>query len=137
MTTIASFLLAASAVIILVLGLMHLLYTLRGRNLHPRDPELEARLRVVSPVITRQTSMWKAWIGFNASHSFGAILFGSMYGYLAVLHSAFLFQSVFLQLLGLLFLAGYVVLGKLCWFSIPFHGAMLASALYIVALAVR
>ncbi len=137
MTVIASFLIAASAAIILVLGLIHLLYTLRGRKLHPRDPELEARLRVVSPVITRQTSMWKAWIGFNASHSFGAILFGSMYGYLAVFHSAFLFQSVFLQLLGLLFLAGYVVLGKLCWFSIPFRGALLAGALYVVALAVR
>ena len=25
-------------------------------------------LRAVSPVITRETTMWQAWIGFNASH---------------------------------------------------------------------
>jgi hypothetical protein len=136
MTAFASSLIAASATIILVLGLVHLLYTFRGRKLHPRDSELEARLREVTPVITRETTMWKAWIGFNASHGFGAILFGSVYGYLAVLHSSFLFQSPFLLLLGLLLLAGYVVLGKLYWFSIPFRGIALANALYVAALVV-
>ena len=136
MTPIASSLIAASAAIILALGLVHLLYTFHGRKLHPRDAELEARLKEVSPVITRQTTMWKAWVGFNASHAFGAILFGAVYGYLAVLHSSFLSQSLFLQLLGLLLLIGYVVLGKLYWFSIPFRGAVLAGALYVVALLI-
>ncbi len=28
-------------------------------------------MQQVSPVITRQTTMWKAWVGFNASHSYG------------------------------------------------------------------
>ena len=136
MTALVSTLIAASAAIILVLGLIHLLYTFRGRKLHPRDEGLEARLRAVSPVITRQTTMWKAWIGFNASHAFGTILFGSIYGYLAIWHNSFLSQSLFLQLLGLLLLAGYVVLGKLYWFSIPFRGAVLAIALYSAALVV-
>jgi hypothetical protein len=81
--------------------------------------------------------MWRAWVGFNASHSFGAILFGAVYGYLAVVHSAFLFQSPFLLLLGLLLLAGYVVLGKLYWFSVPFRGIVLATVLYVAALIVR
>jgi hypothetical protein len=85
-------------------------------------------------VITRETTMWKAWIGFNASHSYGAILFGAVYGYLALVHSAFLFQSRFLLLLGLLLLAGYVFLGKRYWFSVPFRGIVLASALYGVGL---
>ena len=80
--------------------------------------------------------MWKAWIGFNASHSYGAILFGAVYGYLALVHSAFLFQSRFLLLLGLLLLAGYVFLGKRYWFSVPFRGIALASALYSVGLVV-
>jgi hypothetical protein len=35
--------------------------------------------------------MWKAWIGFNASHSFGLILFGTVYAYLALAHGSFLF----------------------------------------------
>src|SRR5882762_5469202 len=112
-------LIAASAAIILSLGLLHLLYTFRGPKLHPREPALEAQMKLVSPVITRQTTMWKAWVGFNASHSYGAILFGAVYGYLALTHSQFLFESGFLCGLGLLFLSGHVVLGRLYWFSVP------------------
>lgn len=135
MTTLAASLITASAIIILSLGLIHLLYTFSGNKLHPRDAELEARLREVSPVISRETTMWNAWVGFNASHSFGAILFGAVYGYLAILHSSFLFQSRFLLLLGLLLLAGYVFLGKRYWFSVPFRAIILATVLYVVGLA--
>jgi hypothetical protein len=124
-------LIAGSAAIILLLGLVHLLYTFRGPKLHPRDPELRARLEAVSPVITRETTMWKAWIGFNASHSYGAILFGAFYGYLALVHARFLFQSGYLLLVGALLLGGYVFLGKRYWFSVPFRGILLAAALYL------
>lgn len=134
--TITALLLGASAAIILLLGLIHLLYTFRGNKLHPRDSALEARLKEVSPVITRETTMWKAWIGFNASHSYGAILFGLVYGYLALFQSAFLFASHFLLVLGLALLAGYVFLGKVYWFSVPFRGIVLSTALYVAALVV-
>ena len=134
MSALAPSLVAASAGIIFLLGLMHLAYTFRGRMLHPRDAQLEAKMKDVSPVITRQTTMWKAWIGFNASHSFGALLFGAVYGYLAIVHSALLFQSLFLQSVGLALLGGYLFLGKTYWFSVPFRGIVLASALYLAAL---
>ena len=91
---------AASAAIFLLLGLMHLLYTFRGPLLHPLDPDLTARMMTVSPVISRETTMWRAWIGFNATHSFGLILFGALYGYLALRHSSLLFHSWFLLALG-------------------------------------
>ncbi len=136
MSTLPPFLVAGSAAIILLLGLAHLLYTFYGPKLLPRDRALKARMQEVSPVITRQTTMWKAWIGFNASHSFGAILFGAAYGYLSLAHSAFLFESKFLLSLGLLLLFGYVFLGKRYWFSIPFRGILLATALYVLALLV-
>ncbi len=94
-----------------------------------------ARLREVSPVITRQTTMWKAWIGFNASHSYGAILFGLVYGYLALVHGPLLFGSPFLLTVGLLLLGGYVFLAQRYWFSVPFRGIVLATTLYVLALA--
>jgi len=128
---------AASAAVILLLGLVHLLYTFRGSKLHPRDSELKAKLMAVSPVISRETTMWRAWVGFNASHSYGAILFGAVYGYLAVLHSAFLFQSWFLLAVGFLLLLGYAVLGKLYWFSVPFRGIVLAAVLYCLGLVIN
>lgn len=89
----------------------------------------------VLPVISRQTTMWRAWTGFNASHSYGVILFGLVYGYLALIHSAFLFESWFLTGLGLLTLVGYTVLAKRYWFSIPLRGVSLATALYALGLA--
>lgn len=134
MSTLAPWFVAASAAIILLLGLVHLLYTFHGPKLLPRDRELQTRMQEVSPVITRQTTMWKAWVGFNASHSYGAILFGAVYGYLALVHSAFLFRSTFLLLLGLLLLFGYVFLAKRYWFRIPLRGILLATFFYALAL---
>ena len=130
----AAALIAASAAVIFALGAFHLWYTFRGNKLHPRDPELRARLEQAPLVLTRQTTMWKAWVGFNASHSFGALLFGAVYGYLALVHSAFLLQSRFLLSLGLLALLAYAFLGKRYWFSVPFRGILLATAFYVLAL---
>ncbi len=137
MPALAPSLIAASAAIILLLGLIHLLCTFRGSRLHPRDAALEAGMKEVSPVLTRQTTMWKAWVGFNASHSYGAILFGLVYGYLALAHGSFLLQSPFLLLVGLFLLAGYVFLAKAYWFSVPFRGIVLSAALYVAALVIR
>jgi len=123
-------LIAASASIPLALGLAHLVFTFFGPKLRPRDPALEARMKEVSPVITSQTTMWKVWIGFNASHSFSAILFGSVYGYLALVQPAVLFHSAFLAILGGLFLLVYLILGKKYWFSTPFRCVVVASILY-------
>jgi hypothetical protein len=80
--------------------------------------------------------MWKAWVGFNASHSFGAMLFGVVYGSLALAHLAFLFESVFLLVIGLVLLSEYALLGRRYWFSVPFRGMLLSLRLYAVALIV-
>jgi hypothetical protein len=128
---------AVSAAISMLLGLIHLLYTFSGTKLLPRDRDLKARMEEVSPVISRETTMWKAWIGFNASHSYGAILFGAVYGYLSLVHSAFLFNSMFLLSLGLVLLGGYVFLGKRYWFSVPFRGIVLATVCYAIALIIN
>lgn len=134
MITLPSALIAASAAIILLLGLAHLLFTFSGPKLMPRDRELQARMQEVAPVISRETTIWKAWVGFNASHSFGAIMFGAIYGYLSLVHAAFLFRSTFLLSLGLLLLCGYLFLGKRYWFRAPFRGILVALALYVLAL---
>lgn len=128
---------AASAAVILLLGLTHLFYTFRGTNLHPRDPELAAKMMTVSPVISRETTMWRVWIGFNATHSFGLILFGALFGYLAMWHSAFLFRSWFLLALGFALLLSYAVVSKLYFFTAPFRGVVLATVLYLLGIVVN
>jgi hypothetical protein len=81
--------------------------------------------------------MWRAWVGFNASHSFGAILFGWIYGYLALAQAEFFFKSPFLLCTGLAVLVGYVVVARLYWFTFPFRGIVAATALYLLGLVVH
>ena len=131
MPSAASLLVAASAFVILGLGCAHLLYTFRGNKFYPRDPALLARMQEVSPFISGKMSMWKAWVGFNASHSFGAMLFGLVYSYLALAQPAVLFSSWFLLAVGLALLAGCVFLGWRYWFSTPFRRVVLSTALYV------
>lgn len=134
---LASILMVLSSGIILTLGAIHLIYTFSGKKLTPRDPTLQVRMTEVSPVITRDTTMWKAWVGFNASHSYGAILFGLVYGYLAVAHREVLFNSPFLLAVGLAMLGGLLFLGKLYWFSTPFRGIFAATVCYVLSVVVR
>jgi hypothetical protein len=135
MPNLAASLLAASALVILILGSFHLVFTFRGTRLHPRDTVLLSTMKEVSPRLTRETSMWKAWVGFNASHSFGAILFGLVYSHLALVNPSALFGSWFLLLVGLALLIGYCILGWKYWFSIPFRGIAVSTALYVASLA--
>ena len=129
---LAKTLVILGAAVILILGVIHLLYTFRGSKLTPRDPALQASMNETAPVLTRETTMWKAWIGFNASHGLGAVLFGLVYGYLALVHGGFLFQSPFLLAVGFGLLVGYSILGKAYWFRVPFTGILIALACYSV-----
>ena len=127
-------LMSLSALVILALGLLHLVYTFRGPKLTPRDPALQARMTEVHPVITRQTTMWRAWVGFNASHSMGAILFGLVYGFLANAYPEILFASPFLLAVGFVMLGGLAVLGKVYWFRIPFRGIVISLVCYVAGI---
>jgi hypothetical protein len=59
--------------------------------------------------------MWRCWVGFNASHSPGLVLFGLVFRFLASAHGQLLFQSPFLLVAGLAMLVGFVTFGKLCF----------------------
>ena len=91
----ARLLMILSASILLNLGTMHLVYTFWGTSLAPRDPALQVSMSNISPILTGETTMWRCWVGFNASHSMGLILFGLIYGYLALAHDQLLFRSPF------------------------------------------
>jgi hypothetical protein len=126
-------LLGTSALIPLVLGSLHLLYTFRGPKLLPRDAGVIEAMKGTTMVITRETSVWKAWIGFNTTHSMSLMLFGLVFGYLAIARPDVLFGSPFLLVLGFLTLAAFLVLSRAYFFSIPLAGMSLATALYAAA----
>jgi hypothetical protein len=129
-------LITASAAIFFLLGSLHLLYTYWGPKLLPRDAHVIEAMQSTQLRLTSETTVWRAWIGFNASHSLCAILFGLIFGYLALQQPELLFRSLYLQAVGLGLLVAFVVLAKLYWFNIPFMGVSLALACYLGGLVV-
>lgn len=126
-----SLLVVLSAVIIFVLGVLHLVLTFRSTAFHPRDAELESEMKRVSPLISNETTMWKAGIGFHASHSIGAMLFGVVYTYLALEPNRLLFNSAFLLIVGVVYLVLLVILCRLYWVRLPSIGMLLATLAYV------
>lgn len=135
--SLAAILMTLSATIVLVLGTAHLGYTFFGPKFHARDPALTQRMKEVSPVISGDTTMWNAWVSFNATHSMGAMLFGLVYGGFALTDPAYLFNARWLLAIGAAMLAGFVLLGARYWFSVPFRGSVLAFGCYLAAIALR
>ena len=64
----------------IVLGLAHVVVTPQtpadAKGLSPRDPAVREAMAHDTILLTRRTSLWLAWVGFNLSHGLGAILFG-------------------------------------------------------------
>jgi len=128
-------LMVVSTSIIFTLGVVHLVYTFWGPKLTPRDPALEISMSQTSPVITKQTTVWRCWMGFNASHSMGLILFGLVFGFLALAHGDLLFHSLFLLVVGLAMLCGLVVLCRVYFFRVPLAGVSISLACYVASIA--
>ena len=130
----ARILMVLSTSILFTLGIVHLVYTFWGPMLTPRDPALQVSMSQISPVISKETTMWRAWVGFNVSHSMGLILFGLVFGFLALAHSQLLFRSPFLLIVGLAMLGGFVVLCRVYFFSSPLTGISIALACYVASI---
>lgn len=128
-------LIAASAAIIFLMGLVHLGYTFCSRQFHCRDPAIDVAMKSASPRIASATTMWRAWIGFNASHSLGAMLFGLVYWELALAHPALLAPLSYFALLGVALLGSYAVLAWRYWFRTPLIGISVALLMYLSGLA--
>lgn len=131
----ASLSIAVSAAIFLILGSLHACLSFYSEKFSPRDDALKQRMQEIAPKISKQTTMWRAGIGFHVSHSLGAILFGLMYLYFSLVVPEFLYASWFLRLLGLLYILSMWFLAKCYWFEIPMVGIAVAAILYGLGMA--
>ena len=130
----ARILCATGALIYLFLGTMHLLYTFFTPKFRTVDPAVEEAMKKTTPRLTKQTTLWKAWMGFNASHSTGAMFFGFMILYFSVGAFPLFGQSILLQAIVLLNSAFYLGLAKTYWFNIPLSGIALATVCFTIAI---
>jgi hypothetical protein len=116
-----------------LLGTVHLAYTFFTNKFDARDASTTARMKATTLVLTNRTTLWKAWIGFNASHSLGILLFSAVYLLLAIGHMPLLRRSPALVWLPVLGGAGYLVLALCYWFRTPLIGAGIATACFVAA----
>jgi hypothetical protein len=136
MPVIERLLLLSGAAIFALLGALHLLYTFVGTRLAPRDPAAIAAMQATSMRLTRETTVWRAWIGFNASHSLGALVFAAFVGGLAGWRMDVLRESPGFAWLAAANALAWLALARAYWFRVPFAGLLVASACFVVA-AVR
>ena len=123
----------AGACIFGMLGILHLLYTLFTNKFHATDEQANKLMRESRLVLTKETSIWKAWYGFNVSHSYGAILLPAVYIPLCLAHFHVLSESDWLRWLPVVVGLLYLYLAKQYWFRVPFYGILLATFCFLGA----
>jgi hypothetical protein len=116
-----------------LLGAVHLFYTFFTNKFDARDPAVSAAMKATSPVLTRRTTLWSAWIGFNASHGLGVVLFAATYLVLAIGHMPVLRESATLAWLPVAGSAAYLALAKRYWFRTPLVGVAIGTACFLIA----
>ena len=127
----AQILIIVGASIFGLLGAIHLFYTFFSNKFEAHDPSVTQAMKGTSPILTKETTVWQAWIGFNASHSFGALLFACIYIPLASWHFSVIQQSTWFTYLPVIVGLAYLVLAKIYWFKIPFIGVLLSTIWFV------
>jgi hypothetical protein len=116
-----------------LLGSIHLAYTFFTNKFDARDPAASAAMKAASPILTRRTTLWRAWIGFNASHALGLLLFAGTYLILAIGHMSVLRDSTALTWLPVAACAAYLALARRYWFLNPAVGIGIAGTCFLAA----
>jgi hypothetical protein len=122
--------------IFLLLGIVHLYYTFFTNKFAPFNKSTLVEMKYSTLLLTKKTTVWKAWTGFNASHSLGAAFFGLINIILAAQYFFILQHSPGLLVINILMPLAYLALAKKYWFNIPFTGILIASVCLIMAVVV-
>jgi len=121
----------------IVLGLAHALLTLRDVRrptaLSPTDPALREAMAVTPLILTRATTMWRAWLGFNLSHSLGVIFFGGLLLALGLYDWPFVSETRVLIPLAVVVSGAYLLLAVKFWFQKPAWGAGLGLLCFLAS----
>ena len=124
----------------ILLGAIHILYSVRDtwspKKLSPYDDSVRVSMQRSTLALTRQTTMWRAWLGFNISHGIGVLFFGLIYLTLAISDFALITRITLLQYFALTVSVSYLVLSVKFWFHIPTIGSGIGTACFLVSLFV-
>jgi hypothetical protein len=137
---LSRYLFLAGAMPFLILGVAHAIATPlaveRVRGLSPRDPAVRSAMQQDFLTLTRRTNVWLAWVGFNLSHSLGAVLFGAVVVLIGRNQMSFETQACLFLPLAVIVTSAYLVLAIRYWFRTPIIGVALSGSCFVTSWAV-
>jgi hypothetical protein len=118
-----------------LLGTLHAIYTLldlrNPRRLVPADPSVaQAMANSALRLSGGRTDMWRAWIGFNFSHSLGVLLTAAL-----AIWAGSRIKTLSFSIIPALTLIGcvYLVLALRYWFRTPAIGVAIGTGCFAAA----
>lgn len=135
MHELSRYLFVAGAVPFVLLGLAHAIATPlqvgQARGLSPTDAGLAKAMSQTPVLLTPRTNMWLAWVGFNLSHSLGAVFFGTAVLLIGRSASSFTAQGGIFGPLAVVVSAAYLVLAIRYWFRTPIVACGVSVVLFV------
>lgn len=135
MHELSRYLFLAGAVPFLVLGFAHAIATPlhlgQTKGLSPADAGLARAMSETPLRLTRRTNMWLAWVGFNLSHSLGAVVFGVVVLLIGRSTASFTAEGGLFGPLAIVVSAGYLILAIRYWFRTPIVACGVSVVLFV------
>ena len=119
------------------LGALHFLYSVldlgQPKRFAPADPSLLPAMKATRIRLRKNVrNFWRSYMGFHFSHSLGLLTFAAILFSLSFEAPDLLFTAPIAQIMISVSLI-YAILAYFFWFSIPFWGSIIASALFVIA----
>ena len=141
MDGLSRYLFLAAALPFILLGGVHGVLTLRDTRkpiaLSPTDPKLREAMAESGLLVSGRMNLWLAWIGFNLSHSLGAVLFGVVLVRVGRSEAEFARQAGLFLPLGLVTSFAYLWLAVKYWFRAPALGIGLSVLCLLLSSVAR
>jgi hypothetical protein len=122
----AQILLTFAGTLILLMGSGHFALTLRDvwkpSAFTPADDSVRLAMQRSQLRFNSRINLWDSWLGFNLSHSMGAMMFGGALLFAALAHLDAFLHSPLLQMAALLIPAVYLAVALRFWFWGPVLG---------------
>ena len=131
------YLFLAGCLVLLLLGTVHVVLTPQRpgerTGLSPVDPADEDSMARARTHLSDCMDMWRAWVGFNLSHSLGVSLLGLTVLLVGRTSASFAFNAAVFLPLAVMVSFAYLGLAVAYWYRAPVVGVGLAVALFVSA----
>lgn len=137
-TNVMSILVIAGSAIFVFLGIAHGVFTFQSTPsfgpMTPTDKQVQAAMAIpggLGMAPDMDSTLWKAWVGFNLSHALGVVLSGAVIGAPAIVDFQSALGNPGWLATALVLPPTYLAISRQYWFEKPTQAITLGSALVI------